>query len=324
MPVIAQSTYTPPVGFKNRHLQTIYPALFRKVTGVTYARERIDTPDGDFLDLDWSRVGSDKLVLAIHGLEGSSRSSYMPGILKAFNRRGWDGVAVNLRSCSGEINRRPRFYHAGATEDVQTVVSSLLQQRQYAELALVGFSIGGNLTLKYLGERGVTLPSVIKSAAAISTPCDLTSCAWKLAERSNAFYMQRFLLSFRRKIKAKRQLLPAKMTDANFRRIRTFKAYDDRYTAPLHGFANAEEYWAQASSKPYLPQIRIPTLLVNALDDPFLAQASYPIAEAQQNPYLFLEMPASGGHLGFVTFDRNGEYWHETRVAAFIIDAHFG
>jgi predicted alpha/beta-fold hydrolase len=320
MPLVEYSTYTPPIFFKDCHLQTIYPVLFRKVTGVKYTRERIDTPDGDFLDLDWSRVGSDKAVIAIHGLEGSSRSKYMPGILKAFNRRGWDGVGLNLRGCSGEINKQLRFYHAGATEDVHTVVGYLLAQNRYTEISLVGFSIGGNLTLKYLGEQGASLSPLIKRAAAISVPCDLASCAWKLAEKSNVIYMKRFLFSFHRKIKAKMQVMPDKINDENFHEIKTFKEYDDCYTAPLHGFANAEDYWAKSSSNPYLSNIRIPTLIINAIDDPFLTKESYPIEEAQQNHCLFLEIPNSGGHVGFITFNHDHEYWHETRVTSFIID----
>ncbi len=322
MPLVKDSTYTSPPSFKNCHIQTIYPVLFRKVTGITYTRERIDTPDGDFLDLDWSRVGSDKAVIAVHGLEGSSRSKYIPGILKAFNWRGWDGVASNLRGCSGEINRQLRFYHAGATKDVHTVVCYLLAQNRYTEISLVGFSIGGNLTLKYLGEQGASLSPLIKRAAAISVPCDLVSCAWKLAERSNVICMKRFLFSFQRKIKAKMQVMPDSLNDENFHEIRTFKEYDDRYTAPLHGFASAEDYWVKSSSKPYLPEIHIPTLVMNALDDPFLAQESYPIEEAKQSKCLFLEIPALGGHVGFVTFNNDHEYWHETRVTSFIIDAH--
>lgn len=318
MPVIEYSTYTPPFFLKNNHLQTIYPALFRRVPEITYSRERINTPDGDFLDLDWSRVGSDNLGIAIHGLEGSSRSKYMPGILKAFNRRGWDGVAMNLRGCSGERNRLLRFYHAGDTEDVQTVVEHILAQQQYTEIALVGFSIGGNLVLKYLGERGTSASPLIKKAAAISVPCDLASCAWKLAERANVIYMKRFLLSFHKKIKAKMQLMPDKINDENFHTIKTFKEYDDHYTAPLHGFANAEDYWTKCSSKPHLLNIHIPTLLLNALDDPFLTEESYPVEEANQSPYLFLEVPASGGHVGFVTLDNGHEYWHEIRVISFV------
>jgi predicted alpha/beta-fold hydrolase len=319
MPLIKHSTYTPPLLFKNRHLHTIYPSLFRNVRGVSFTRERIDTPDGDFLDLDWSRVGSDKIIMAVHGLEGSSRSGYIPGILKTFNRRGWDGVAMNLRGCSGEPNRLLRFYHAGATEDLDTAVQHVLDRNSYTQLALAGFSIGGNLTLKYLGERGTDLPHQITKAAAISTPCDLKSCAWKLSEASNQLYLKNFLWGFRRKIRAKKQIMPDKIHDHNFHTIKTLKDYDDRYTAPIHGFADAEDYWAKCHCKQFLADIRVPTLLINALDDPFLTEESYPYDEAEQNPDLFLETPSFGGHVGFVALNSDAEYWHETRVTSFII-----
>lgn len=321
MPIIEHSTYTPSGIFRNPHVQTIYPVFFRRVKGVRYTRERIETPDGDFLDLDWSRVGSDKLVIVVHGLEGSSRSKYMPGMIRAFNRRGWDGLAMNQRGCGGEINRLPGFYHAGSTGDLHLVIEHALRQNRYTALALVGFSMGGNVVLKYLGEQGATLPHTIIAAAAVSTPCDLASSAWKLSEPSRFIYMQRFLFAFYRKIRRKMRVMPEKIQVKDFHKIRTFKEYDDRYTAPLHGFANAEEYWAKTSARPSLLNIRIPTLILNAQDDPMLAPASYPREEALQNPYLFLEMPVAGGHSGFVQFQVDGEYWHETRITAFVLQA---
>jgi uncharacterized protein len=320
MPIIAESTYTPPAIFRNPHIQTIYPVFFRVVRGVNYTRERIDTPDGDFLDLDWSCVGSEHLVIVVHGLEGSSRSKYMPGIIRAFNRRGWDGLAMNQRGCGGEINRRPGFYHAGSTDDLQTVITHILRQKRYAALALVGFSMGGNIILNYLGEQGDSLAPEICKAATVSTPCDLASSAEKLADPGSFIYMQRFLFAFYRKIRRKHRLMPEKIQKKDFYKIRTFKQYDDRYTAPLHGFASAEEYWSKTSAKRCLLNIRIPTLMINAQDDPMLGPESYPIEEARANPYLFLEMPSAGGHSGFVRFTPEGEYWHETRIAEFIIE----
>ena len=319
MPIIEHTTYTPPWVLKNRHLHTLYASLWRNVPEITYTRERIDTPDGDFLDLDWSKIGADKTIIVIHGMEGSSRSRYIPGIINAFNRRGWDGVAMNLRGCSGELNRLLRSYHSGATEDVDTVVRHVLQQNRYQQLALIGFSLGGNQTLKYLGEQGPCLPKEIIKAAAISTPCDLESSAWKLSERSNRLYLKNFLRNFQRKIRLKMQQMPGQISDQNYHEIKSFKDYDDRYTAPLHGFANAEDYWTRSSSKPFLPNICIPTLLLNALDDPFLREESYPYEEARNSDYLFLETPTFGGHNGFVTFTPEHEYWHETRITSFII-----
>ena len=318
MPIIAPSTYTPPWYFKQRHLHTIFPSLCRNVRRVAWTRERLDTPDGDFIDLDWARGAATQLVIAIHGLEGSSRSKYIPGLMHAFRRRGWDGVAYNLRSCSGEPNRLLRFYHAGDSADLETVVRHVLTRTPYTQVALVGFSIGGNILLKYLGEQGAALPSAIRAAAAISAPCDLASSAEQLSTRANRLYLRQFLESFRAKIRTKMCQFPGQISDAGFDEITSFKTYDDRYTAPLHGFANATDYWAQCSAKPWLPAIRIPTLLLSALDDPFLSAACYPFAEAQQNAALYLETPDFGGHVGFVARHPNQEYWHETRITAFV------
>jgi predicted alpha/beta-fold hydrolase len=323
MPLLKHSTYRPPALFNNCHLQTCYPALFRKVRGVTYTRERITTPDGDFLDLDWSRQGAEKVIIAVHGLGGSSFSRYMPGILKAFNRRGWDGVAMNLRGCSGEPNQRLRFYHAGATDDLHTVVTHVMGVQRYRQIALIGFSLGGNLVLKYLGEEQFPHSPRMAHAVAVSAPCDLASSARKLARRENQLYMWNFLHDFQRQIRAKMPQFPDQLDDTNFHTIRTFKAYDDRYTAPLHGFANAEDYWERTSCRPYLPHIHIPTLILNAQDDPILDHTTYPTEEAQRHPCLFLEIPRYGGHLGFVTFRVDGEYWHETRVAQFILETRY-
>lgn len=322
MPLVDSLSYMPPVIFRNHHLHTIYPSLFRRVNGVKFTRERIDTPDGDFVDIDWSRIGSEKLLLAIHGLEGSSRSRYIPGIIHAFQRRGWDGVAYNLRGCSGEPNRTLRFYHSGDTADLDVVVRYVLGDHHYTQLAIVGFSLGGNITLKYVGERGTSLPKELTHAAAVSTPCDLQSSSWKLAEPSNVLYMRNFLRHFHRKIRMKMQQFPGHISDEGFHEIKNFKDYDDRYTAPIHGFRNAEDYWEKCSAKPFLSGIRIPTLLINAQDDPFLPEACYPVQEARDNSHFFLEIPSFGGHVGFVTKNSHQEYWHESRIAAFMAGSH--
>jgi len=324
MPLIPKSTYRPLFLFKNAHIQSVYPTLFRKVRGVNYVRERILTPDGDFIDLDLSSVGSDRAVIILHGLEGHSQRSYMLGMIKACNRRGWDGVAFNFRGCSGEPNRRLRSYHSGETEDLHTVVCHMLKQPRYRMLSLVGFSIGGNITLKYMGERGAKLSPFIKSGGAISVPCDLASSAWKLSERSNVLYMKRFLKMFHGKIRSKMRIMPHKINDRGFKSIRTFKEFDDRYTAPIHGYSSAGDYWSKCSCKQFISEIKIPTLLISARNDPFLSPDCYPVEEAKQSRHLFFEMPESGGHLGFIDFNASGEYWHEKRIASFITAACTG
>ncbi len=318
MPIVVHSSYVAPSLLANGHLQTLLPALFRKVTGVAYQRERIATPDGDFLDLDWVVQGSPRLAVIAHGLEGNSQRAYVRGMVKALARNGWDAVVWNARGCSGESNRGLRFTHSGATEDLHTVIAHLTNTGAYEELALLGFSLGGNVTLKYLGERSQELHPWIRKAVTFSVPCDLRSGSLQLASPINQIYMRHFLLSLRQKIRAKMKSMPGKIHDHDYSQLRTFKDFDDRYTAPIHGFADAEDYWRQCSCRPALKNISIPTLLINARNDPFLAEPCYPIAEAEANPHLHLEMPASGGHVGFITFNRQGEYWSESRTIAFL------
>jgi hypothetical protein len=292
--------------------------LLRKVHGVSYQRERIETPDGDFLDIDWSLVGASRVAVLLHGLEGDSKRAYMLGMAKALNRNGWDALAMNFRSCSGEVNRKVSFYHSGYTEDLATVLSVVDARGQHSEAALIGFSLGGNLVLKYLGEQSGQAAGFLKKAAAFSVPCDLKSGAEQLGSPANRLYMRRFLRMLRQKIRDKMAAMPGVLSDDGYERIRNFREYDDRYTSVLHGFRDAEDYWQKASSKPFLPDIRIPTLLVNAADDPFLAGSCYPIEEARSNPAFFLEIPKHGGHVGFMAFNRAGEYWSESRAVAFL------
>lgn len=317
MPLLA-STYRPPFGFSNGHLQSVFPAALRRVEVVTRVRERIATADGDFLDLDRAEHGAARVAVLSHGLEGSSRQAYVQGMARALIRRGWDVLAWNFRGCSGEVNRCRRFYHSGATEDLHTVLEHVLAGGRYSHVALVGFSLGGNLTLKYLGEQAGQLDGRIIGAVAFSVPCDLASSSLRLAGWGNRIYMWRFLRTLKRKVTAKAALFPGQFDLTGLAAMRTFADFDGRFTAPLHGFADAEDYWRRASSRPFLPHIRVPTLLVNARNDPFLADGCYPVAEARQSEFLHLETPASGGHVGFISFNARREYWSETRAAAFL------
>jgi predicted alpha/beta-fold hydrolase len=318
MPVIEHSSYFPPFLFGNAHVQTIFPTLFRKVRGIRYDRERIFTPDEDFLDLDWSRIGANRLAIISHGLEGNSERAYVMGMVRAVNRSGWDGLAWNMRGCSGEPNLGIRLYHSGATDDLDVVIQHVVGQRKYNAIALIGFSLGGNLTFKYLGERGEDIDPCLTRAAACSVPCDLRAGSIEMANYRNRIYMKRFTRMLHEKIKAKKRILPGEIDDKDYHLIKTFKDFDDRYTAPIHGFRDAEDYWRQASCKQFLRNITIPSLLVNAKTDPFLPQACYPIEEAEANPNFFLELPESGGHVGFISFNRRGEYWFESRVVEFL------
>jgi uncharacterized protein len=318
MPVLRHSFYCPPLFLRNGHLQTIYPNLFRSVEDITYRRQRIETPDGDFLDLDWSSIGARRGVVLAHGLEGNATRPYILGMVRALNHHGWDAVAWNFRGCSGQPNRKLRFYHSGDTPDLHTVLTHALKEVRYEHFALIGFSLGGNVILKYLGEQGRDARSRITAAVTFSVPCDLAGSAHRMARLDNIVYMKRFMRLLREKIQAKMKAFPGEIDDRGYERMRTFEEFDERYTAPLHGFKSAYDYWAEASSKPFLPRIAVPTLLVNALDDPFLSPSCFPYEEAALNPHLFLETPATGGHVGFASFKREGEYWSESRALAFL------
>lgn len=282
---------------------------------VTRERERIETPDGDFLDLDWSRDHrSDSLAIITHGLEGASDNASVQGMAGAFHRAGWDTLAWNLRGCSGEPSRVLRTYHSGAWEDLHCVIEHA--GGAYRRITLVGFSIGGNLTLKYLGDHGASINPLITGAVAFSVPCDLASSARAMESRVNSIYMNHFLRDLRRKIREKASTFPEAVSTEGLGKIWTFREFDGAYTAPLNGFLSAEDYWAKASSKPSLTGITIPTLLVNALNDPFLGPECFPRKEAAANPCLYLELPESGGHLGFMI--RSTEYWSESRAVEFL------
>ncbi|SDJ86865.1 hypothetical protein SAMN05421823_101296 [Catalinimonas alkaloidigena] len=322
MPIVSLSDYRSPAFLFNGHLQTILPALFRRVADVQYERERITTPDQDFLDLDWSLATPGKrarsLAILCHGLEGNSTRPYMLGMVRAFNQQGWDALAWNFRSCSEEMNHLPCFYHSGATHDLDHVVQHALTENAYERVVLVGFSLGGNLVLKYVGERGDHLPTAVERAMVFSVPCDLGASARQIARRDNYVYMSRFLSSLRQKIDNKSQQQPGKLSPTHLRDIRTLEEFDDKYTAPLHGFRSARDYYQKCSSRHYLGGIRIPTLIVNAKNDPFLSLECYPTEEAKNHPYVFLEIPNTGGHCGFCLDHLQGNYWSEQRALQFL------
>lgn len=299
MPLIP-SNYNPPFLFKNGHLSTIYSGVLRKVNGLLQKRERIALPDGDFLDLDWSfsNQSSDKVIILIHGLEGSAQRPYITGSAKHFTLAGVDACAINLRSCSGTPNALFRSYHSGATEDLEAVINHVLSKNKYAQIFIKGFSLGGNLTLKYLGEKR-KLPPEIKGAVAVSVPCDLHSSLKELLKPKNALYAKRFKKHLIAKLRAKQQLFPSKISDKEILSIKTLKDFDDVYTSKAHGFKDAIDYYTKSSCISFLPNITVPTLIINSKDDSFLGPECYPEKEALQNKNLHLEISKYGGHVGF-------------------------
>ena len=318
MPLINKSNYHAPLFLQNGHIQSIYPTLFRKFDTCFYERERIFTPDDDFLDIDWSRTGSNKLAIISHGLEGNSHRNYVVGMVKMLNRNGWDALAWNYRSCSGEMNRRLRFYNSGTIDDLEVVIEHASKIESYKEIVLIGFSMGGNLSLLYLGNKGSRVDSKIGRSVVFSVPCDLKASTRELAKFKNRIYMGRFLKTLHQKIRTKMKLMPGQINDDNYHLIKNFKDYDDRYTAPLHGFNNAEDYWSKCSSNRFIPEIKIPTLIVNARNDPFIVDGCYPVNETSDSKCVYLETPKSGGHVGFMQFKRDKSYWSEERTIEFL------
>ena len=323
MPLVSHSAYQPPRYLFNGHVQTIVPSLWRSVPDVAYQRERLELTDGDFLDLDWSRLPAgaptDGLVLVSHGLEGSSDRAYVRGMVRALNRAGLDALAWNYRSCGGEMNRLLRSYHLGDTEDLDLVLRHALATGRYQRVYLTGFSAGGNVTLKYLGEAPSRVPTAVQRAAVFSVPTDLRASSMYIARPQNTVYLRRFLKTLRQKIREKAVLLPGEVDLTGLDELRDFPQFDDRYTAPMHGFTSADTYYAHASSGQYLADIQIPTLLINAENDPFLPLSCFPRTAAAASAFVYLETPPEGGHVGFGEGAPDGTYYSERRAVEFLL-----
>ncbi|MBN2069420.1 MAG: alpha/beta fold hydrolase [Opitutales bacterium] len=301
-------------------MQTIWPNLFRRIDAVVCGRQRarLSLPDGDFLDVDCYRTRASRVAIVGHGLEGNSCRTYVLGMVRCLLRHGWDVIAWNCRGCSGEVNRSLRMYHSGATEDLHQVVF-YAAALGYESMALVGSSMGGNLILKYLGERKFSIPPSLKGAVAYSVPCDLAGSSRKLSERGNGFYSKRFLRKLEQKLRIKALSFPDQIDLSRLSSIKTLAGFDDCYTAPLHGFSGSHEYYQQCSSKQFIPSIEVPTLIFNSLNDPFLSESCHPVDEAAGNLVVTLELLAEGGHVGFVGCgDAQGAYWSELRTAHFL------
>jgi uncharacterized protein len=286
-------------------------------------RERFETPDGDFVDVDWlpGRPGA-PVLLVLHGLEGTARSHYIGGLFGLAAARGWRAGVLYFRSCSGEMNRLPRFYHSGDTGDLDHVLCALTEREPGVRVGAVGISIGGNVLLKWLGEQGAAAPEPLAGAVAISVPFDLAACARAMDQGlQKVLYTASFMRSFREKTRAKARAHPGFVDVTAALRARTFAAYDRAVTAPLHGFADEVDYWQRASSGPYLTRIRRPTLLINALDDPFIPVSSLPNPR-ELPPAVRAEFVPIGGHVGFVEgLPWRASSWAERRAVEFLAGA---
>ncbi|MEG9327630.1 hypothetical protein SAMN04488034_101616 [Salinimicrobium catena] len=315
---LERSTYQPSGIYKVADVNTIYAATLRKVELKPYERERISLEDGDFLDLDWSFAeGSQnkKLVIILHGLAGSSDRPYMKGMARIFSRNDWDAVAMNFRGCSEELNRHFKSYHGGATDDLQEVINHILKTRKYEVIGIIGFSLGGNVVLKYLGENR-KIPTEIKAAVTVSVPCDLAGSLGEIGRPRNFVYSKRFELKLKSQLLSRARKFPDQLTKKEVEACNSLRDIDELYTSKAHGFENAEEYYRKSSSLHFLENIHLPTLLINARDDSFLCNSSYPTGIAEASEFLHLEVPDHGGHVGFTL--PGPEFYHEKRALHFL------
>lgn len=308
--------YHAPRWLPGGHLQTVYPVLCAPRPPVHYRRQRWDTADGDFIDLDWAESGDHAaqpderhaspnvapgtpLIALFHGLEGSSRSHYAAALMSATLAQDWTGVVIHFRGCSGEANRLPRAYHSGDSTEIDWILRRLKAEHPRCDVLTVGVSLGGNALLKWLGEQGDAATPIVSGACAISAPVDLMAAGEALGQGLNRLYARHFLTTLKRKSLDKLRRFPGLFDRGRLIAASTLREFDDAVTAPLHGFADTDDYWTRASSKPWLRSIAVPTLLVNARNDPFLPDRALPQA-AELSPQVTPEFPDEGGHAGFV------------------------
>ncbi len=300
MPLI-ESTYRAPLWLPGAHLQTIVPARLLPLPSVEYRRERWETPDGDFIDVDFALpepAGADAPVLVLfHGLEGCSQSHYARSVMRAAADRGWRGLVPHFRGCSGEPNRLPRAYHSGDSDEGDWILRRVKARYPQASLHAAGISLGGNMLAKWLGERG-SEASFVAAAASVGSPLDLAAGGAALSRGVNMIYTKMFLATLRGKALAKTARFPGMASAEAIRASRNLYEFDDAYTAPVHGFRDTDDYWSRASGKPWLPAVEVPHLVLNARNDPFVPAASLPRA-AEVSRFVHLEQPAHGGHIGF-------------------------
>lgn len=318
--------FSPTPGLRNPHLQSILANGLRPKNGVNFRRQRLDTPDGDFVDLDfadvpgtsWADLGNEApIVLLLHGLEGSARRGYAHETYKQLAQRGIRSVGLNFRSCSGEMNRTAHLYHAGATGDVALVMNWLNKQFPHVAKGMVGFSLGANVLLKYLGENGKGLDERVKTAVAISPPFDMVAGSKVFSYGTGKLYSRLFLRSLKEKTRAHASLIADKVDVDRVLNAKTVEGFDDALTAPLHGFNGAIDYYQRCRSGNFLPGIQVPTLLLRSLDDPFFADDAHWVRKAN-NPHLIPGFTKRGGHVGFMEGFTQRQFWAERQAARFL------
>lgn len=320
MPLIDKASYKRPFYLFNRHLETIVPSVLRTIDDFNYDYfETLELADGDFLKLGWKvNSGSlNRVLILSHGLEGDMQRPYILGTAKIFYANGWDVISWNNRSCGGEMNRLPRLYHHGVSDDLENVVNHV-EKKGYEAIAMVGYSMGGSTTLKYLGEFPERVSKSVLCAAVFSVPVNLENSSYEMRKPSNSIYMKRFLKKLRQKVLQKYEQFDGNLDiDISIiEDITNFHEFDTAYTSPLHGFKDAFDFYKRTSSHQFLELIRVPSLIVNALNDPMLGELCYPSDIAEKSSIIHLETPDHGGHVGFTL--RNSQHtWSETRALQF-------
>jgi predicted alpha/beta-fold hydrolase len=311
--MITDSSFRPAWWCRNRHLQTLYPSLLRRRVMPPLQRQRLELPDGDFLDIDWTALPGTRRVLVLHGLEGSLESHYSGGLLKYLAQRGYRVGLLYFRGCSGVPNRLARSYHSGETGDLDFVMCRLHEMQPGVPLAVIGFSLGGNVLLKWLGEQGSDAP--LSTAIAISVPFDLDSAARQLQRGLSRIYRNHLLARLRQSVVAKSESHPPPVPLHRLRTLRSFHDFDNAITAPLHGFRDVDDYYQRSSSKSFLKHIRVPTLILQSRDDPFLPVTALPAAH-ELGRQVTLELSEHGGHVGFVAGSSPSRpvFWLEQRI----------
>lgn len=319
MPLLEDSFRLKNRFFRNPHVNTIYASLLRWMPRIKFKRERIENNEGDFLDLDWKKVASKKLVLILAGLEGKSTSLYSRAAVKYFNNQQWDTVCMNYRGCSGEPNRLIKGYHMGATEDVKFTIDYILANYDYDHIVLLGYSLGGNLALKYIGEEGDQLPKQVKGSVSYSVPMEIKKSNERLDKWYNWHYSKWFMITLNYKANQKKRQFPEILKNyKGFFWSGNFMYFDTHFTAPANGFKTVDDYWKLSSCKPYLQHVKVPSLIIASHDDTFISEDCYPYQEATNSEHVFLEITKHGGHCGFIRNFFEKQWWMEERAFAFI------
>ncbi len=313
------SCFSPAWWLRNRHLQTVWPTLFSRRADLATRRERFELADGDFLDLDWVGRDSGPIVVVLHGLMGSISSPYASGILRAIERQGWRGLFVHFRGCSGEPNRLPRAYHSGDTGDLAAVIEAVNQREPVTPIAAIGYSLGGNALLKWLSETGEVNP--LRAAVAVSVPFDIEQVANSIHQGFSRIYERRLTRCLQEAVRSKidRHGDRIPVDREQLAQLVDFWSFDNAVTAPLHGFADARDYYQKSSARQFLPAIKTKTLILHAEDDPFMTPEVIP-TPAELSDSTTLEVSKHGGHVGFVSgrWPWAARYWLEERVPAFL------